>query len=147
MAILSTLYSKVQIALSSTNIYIAEYEVCWIIVLSKTRFNATCSLVRRTTNVSTKLLLHCRSFDNEYDKQRDKTTLSPATTDASRRKSEESKSSPVANASGFFKFRSSIEGPSISIIKVFKYKEIVIIILSVKAVINDKFECNTEFKI
>ena len=143
--ILSTLYSKVQIALSSTNIYIAEYEVCWIIVLSKTRFNATCSLVRRTTNVSTKLLLHCRSFDNEYDKQRDKTTLSPAAaTDASRRKSEESKSSPVENTSGFFQFRSSIDGPSISIIKVFKYNEIVIMIL-IEAVNNDKFECNTDF--
>ena len=129
--ILSTLHSKVHIALSSKNIYIAEYEVCWIIVLSKTRFNATCSLVRRTTNVSTKLLLHCRSFDNEYDKQRDKTTLSPAAaTDASRRKSDESNDSPVAKTSGFFKFRSSIDGPSISIIKVFKYNEIVIMILS-----------------
>ena len=94
-------------------------------------------------------MLHCRSFDNEYDKQRDKTTLSPAAaTDASRRKSEESKSSPVENTSGFFKFRSSIEGPSISIIKVFEYNESVIIILSViEAVINDKFECNAEFKI
>ena len=131
--ILSTLHSKVHIALSSKNIYIAEYEVCWIILLSITRFNATCSLVRRTTNVSTKLLLHCRSFDNEYDKQRDKTTtLSPAAADASRRKSEESKHSPVANTSGFFHFRSSIEGPSISIIEVFKYNEIVIIIPSVK---------------
>ena len=76
--------------------------------------------MRKTRNsATTKLLLQHKSFDSEHDKLRDKhlsglkwEKLVPVK-DSSRRKSEDSKHSPINRKSyGFFKFRSSVDASS-----------------------------------
>ena len=65
------------------------------------------------------MLLQHKSFDSEHDKVRDKHLSSlkwetvVSVKDPSRRKSEDSKHSPVGGKSyGFFKFRSSVDASS-----------------------------------